>query len=83
MWHISRVDGLKQVLVGQLPIAMSEKEVLEVLRSLYCAALSPREIFASSLRKGYKGRTKLLDQIGNGLPLQIGDVPCFIAERID
>jgi hypothetical protein len=74
-WIIKKVDSLSGTTVGTLPGHMAESEVREVLRRLACRHLSEAEIIASSLRRRAKGRATLLDIIGSGAPISVGESP--------
>lgn len=79
-WIIRRVNGSSQEEIGSLPRHMNEQEVERALQRLACMHLSPDEILAASLRKGAKGRVTLLDRVGHGRPICVGENPFYTAE---
>lgn len=83
VWLIEGWNGTDQILECSIPGDMSESEVLEILKRLVARHLTSEEIVDSSLRRGRQNRLQLLDRIGSGLPIQVGENPYFIARRRD
>lgn len=83
VWLIKRSESLCTEVVGELPGVMKDIEVERVLQRLACMTLNANEIIAASLRRKQEGRSSLLDRIGRGYPIQIGENPFFTAEWIE
>lgn len=83
VWLIKKSESFCTEVVGELPGAMTDIEVERVLQRLACMNLNANEILAASLRRKKVGRLSLLDRIGRGYPIQVGENPFFTAEWIE
>lgn len=81
VWQITRWDSDSKAHEWKLPSNLSESEVQTILQRLVCQNLSDAEIIGSSLRRGSPGRLTLLDRIGTGSPLTVGENPHYTALR--
>ena len=80
-WLITKFDGTSHTLLGSTHGDLSEPEVLTILQRLACLDLSPSEIISASLRVSDETYVTLLERVGTGNPISVGENPHYTASR--
>ncbi len=81
-WLITKWMGNAAIKRWEMSGQWSETEIELILQRLVCSGLNADEIISASLKKRDANRTKLLDRIGHGIPIQYGENPYYTAERV-
>ncbi len=81
-WRIQKFESFAEQDHWDLPGNLSPQEVTEILRRLAARYLTEEEVISSSLRASHKSKTDLLERVGSGPDIHIGDNPFYLAQLI-